>query len=199
MGRMVYWMNVSMDLFIERVEGEKGGGQWMRIGRSLHEEFNRRARGLTLMVQGRVVYEIMEDFWPAAAHDSTLEPYMQEYGRIWTAAPKVLVSNSRTTANHNTRIVGGKDALEQLAALRANTNGLIGVGGATLATQLLERGLLDELLLFVHPVVLGSGRPLFDEVAAPLECDLIENQSFEGGVVMHRYEVRGTQEAPGGS
>jgi len=51
-------MNVSVDLFIERHEGEEGGGQWMRIGRSLHEEFNRRAREMALMIQGRVVYSL---------------------------------------------------------------------------------------------------------------------------------------------
>jgi dihydrofolate reductase len=181
---------VSVDLFIERHEGEEGGGQWMRIGRSLHEEFNRRAREMALMIQGRVVYEIMEKFWPAAAHDASLEPVMQEYGRIWTTSPNVLVSNTRTTAEHNTRIVGGKDAIEQLAALRANTEGLIGVGGATLATLLLEHKLLDELMLFVHPVVLGSGRPLFDNVAMPIECELIEHAAFEQGVVMHRYKLR---------
>ena len=195
-GRFVYWMNVSVDLMIENAPGEEGGGDWMRIGESLHREFNTRAKALSLSVEGRTIYETMEAFWPRARHDESLPGYLREYGEIWTSAPKVLVSRTRATAEHNTRIIGGDDAITQLATLRARTDGDIGVGGATLATQLLRAGLLDELLLFTHPVILGSGRPLFDESAGPVELDLLEHGSFEHGVTMHRYAVRG---APGKS
>src|SRR3712207_459582 len=135
MGRFVYWMNVSMDLRIEHAHNEQGGGTWMRIDDSLHAVFNARARALSAMVQGRVIYETMEAFWPSAATDPTQAPVMREYGRIWTEAPKVLVSNTRTRAGHNTRIIGGADAIDQLARLRRDTEGDIGVGGATVATQ----------------------------------------------------------------
>jgi dihydrofolate reductase len=191
MGRTVYWMNVSLDLRIEHASNEKGGGSWMRIGEKLHREFNERARKLSLMIEGRRIYEIMEPFWPAARTDESMPDYMREYGHIWTDAPKVLVSNSRTKAGYDTRIVGGDDALEQLARIRKETDGEIGVGGANIATQLLRHGLLDELLLFTHPVVLGSGRPLIDDRAKPVQCDLLEQASFEDGVVMHRWAVRG--------
>jgi dihydrofolate reductase len=182
-------MNVSLDLLIEGDPGEQGSGTWLRIGEPLHLEFNRRARELALMVQGRLVYEIMEKFWPAAQDDETLPAFMREYGRIWTATPKVLVSNARTQASYNTRIMGG-DVMAQLAELRESTDGTIGVGGANLATQLLRHGLLDEILLFTHPVLLGRGRPLFDGVDRRVECDLLEQATFDGGVTMHRYEVR---------
>lgn len=105
----------------------------------------------------------------------------------------MLVSRTRATAGHNTRVIGGDDAIEQLADLRATADGLIGVGGATLATQLLEANLLHELLLFTHPVILGEGRPLFDRHTAPVELDLAENMSFDEGVTMHRYTVRGAR------
>jgi hypothetical protein len=55
---------------------------------------------------------------------------------------------------------------------------------------MLHVGLLDELLLFVHPVVLGEGRPLFDELHEPLACDLLEHATFEGGVTMMHYAIR---------
>jgi dihydrofolate reductase len=196
-GRFVYWMNVSVDLRIERDPGEQGGGDWMRIGESLHREFNARARAMSLMVEGRTIYETMEAFWPGARDDESLPGYLREYGEIWTSAPKVLVSRTRTTAGHHTRIIGGDDAIEQLARLRAESDGDIGVGGATLATHLLRAGLLDELLLFTHPVVLGTGRPLFDAHDEPIELDLIEQASFEQGVTLHRYAVRGTRAADG--
>ena len=193
MGRFVYWMNVSVDLKIEEAPGENGGGDWMRISESLHRDFNARARALTMGVEGRVIHEIMEDFWPAARADESLPDFMREYAEIWTAAPKILVSRTRTSADYNTTILGGDDAIERLADLRQRTEGDIGVGGANLATQLLKAGLLDELMLFTHPVVLGHGRPLFDGDVAPVELDLIEQATFEDGVTLHRYSVRGVR------
>ncbi|MEV4662407.1 dihydrofolate reductase family protein [Micromonospora echinofusca] len=191
MGRFLYWMNVSLDLRIEQVPGDDGAGEWLRIDEELHREFNARARTLAGMVQGRVIYETMEEFWPRAREDASLPDYMREYGEIWTSAPKVLVSRTRRSADHGTRIVGGDDAIEQLAALKAETDGTLGVGGAALATQLLRAGLLDELLLFTHPAILGFGRPLFDDWDMPIELDLLEQRSFKQGVTMHHYAIRG--------
>ncbi|MDM4763028.1 dihydrofolate reductase family protein [Galbitalea sp. SE-J8] len=189
--RFVYWMNVSLDLFIERDDDEQGGGDWLRITDRLHADFNERARALTAMVQGRRVYETMENFWPAARDDESLEPVLREYGAIWTDAPKVLVSRKRTDAPHSTRAIGADgDAIEQLARMRAESDGDIGVGGADLATQLLDAGLLDELVLYVHPVVLGTGRPLFDGQRSPVQLDLVELRAFDEGVALHRYAIR---------
>jgi len=194
MGRFVYSMNVSLDLRIEQVPGDNGAGEWLRIDEELHRECNALTRALALIVHGRVIYETMEEYWPRAPEDASLPDYMREYGEIWIAKPKVLVSRTRRSADHNTRIVGGDDAIEQLAAIRARTDGTIGVGGAALATQLLRARLLDELLLFTHPAILGFGRPLFDDYDVPIELDLLEQRSFKQGVTMHRYAIRDASE-----
>lgn len=195
MGRFVYSMNVSLDLKIEQVSGDNGAGEWMRIDEELHREFNARARAVAMIVHGRVFYEVMEDFWPTAHQDPTLPDFLHEYGEIWTTMPKVLVSRTRDNAAHNTRVIGGDDAIEQLAALRAETDGDIGVGGAMLATQLLRAGLLDELLLTTHPAILGFGRPLFDDDERPIDLELLEQRSFASGVTMHRYAILDVTEA----
>ena len=71
---MAYWMNVSLDLRIERSAGDhvadEEGGEWVRIDEQLFREFNERARGLALFVEGRIIYEMMETFWPSAAQTS---------------------------------------------------------------------------------------------------------------------------------
>lgn len=195
MGRFVYWMNVSLDLRIEQVPGDNGAGEWLRIDEELHRDFNAQARALALLVHGRVVYEIMEEYWPRSREDASLPDVLREYGKIWTAKPKVLVSRTRHRADHNTQIIGGDDAIEQLAALRAATDGSIGVGGAALATQLLRAGLLDELLLYTHPAILGFGRPLFNDYDIPVELDPLERRSFGSGVTMHRYAIRDVGES----
>ena len=194
MGRFVYSMNVSLDLRIEQVPGDNGAGEWLRIHEAMHREANAQTRALALMVHGRVIYEVMEEYWPRAREDASLPDYMREYGEIWTSKPKVLVSRTRHSADHNTRIIGGDDAIAHLAALRAETDGSISVGGAALATQLLRAGLLDELLLFTHPAILGFGRPLFDDYDVPIELDLLEQRTFKQGVTMHRYAIRDVSE-----
>lgn len=191
-GRFVYWMNVSVDARIESDPATPGGGDWLQITEELHREFNARARSLAMMVQGRKVYELMDPFWPNAREDASLPDYLQEYGEIWTSKPKILVSRTRSSAEHNTRVIGGDDAIDRLAELRARTDGAIGVGGATLASQLLRAQLLDELLLFVHPAWLGYGRPLFDSPHEPLDLELLEHRTFDGGAALHHYAVRDT-------
>lgn len=196
--RFVYWMNVSLDLMIEQHAGDHndtGGPDWTSLGAPLHREFNARARAMSGMVEGRVIYEMMDPFWPDARGDESLPDFLREFAEIWTSMPKVLVSRTRTLtpalASHNTRIIGGDDAIDQLAALRQEAEGDFAVGGATLATQLLRAGLLDELMLFTHPVILGSGRRLFDGPSLRVNLDLIEQQTYDQGVTLHRYAVRG--------
>lgn len=188
MGRFVYSMNVSLDLRIEQVPGDDGAGEWLRIDEEFHEYANGLTRDLAAIVHGRRFYEVMEEYQPRAAADASLPPLLREYGELWTALPKVLVSRTRTAADHGTRVIGD-DAIAQLAALRAENDGVIGVGGATLATQLLRAGLLDELLLFTHPAILGFGRPLFDD-DLPVDLELLEHRTFASGVTVHRYAIR---------
>jgi len=189
MGRFVYGMNVSLDLRIEQVPGDDGAGEWVRIDEELHRAWNALTDASAVLVQGRVLYEIMESAWPTARDDPSLPDYMHEYARIWTTKPKILVSRTRERAEHNTRVMGGDNVIEQLAALRAETDGIIDVGGATLATQLLRAGLLDELVLATHPTVLGFGRPLFDDYDRPIDLQLLDQQTFDSGVTMHRYAI----------
>lgn len=195
MGRFVYAMNVSLDLRIEQVPGDNGAGEWLRIDEEFHRAANEESRAAAVIVHGRVLYELMEEYWPRARTDESIPDYMREYAEIWTAKPKVLVSRTRHSADYNTRVFGGDDAIGQLAALRAETNGSIGVGGATLATQLLRAGLLDELLLWTHPAYLGFGRPLFDDYDVPIDLEPLERGTFASGVTMCRYAVRGPKEA----
>jgi dihydrofolate reductase len=190
MGTTVYWMNTSVDLLIGASAGEDGGGNWMRIDEELHRAFNERGRSHALGIEGRIIHDIMADYWPEALHDETQPDFMREWAQIWIDMPKVLVSNTRTSAEHNTRVVGGPNALDELAEICNDTDGVIGVGGANLATQFLQRGMLDEIVLYTHPAILGAGRALFDRVEVPLILDLIDQERYSTGVTMHHYAIQ---------
>jgi dihydrofolate reductase len=194
MGRFAYSMNASVDLRIEQVPGDNGAGEWLRITEELHRETNARAREVSAMVHGRIFYEVMEGA-ARAREDAALPAVLREYADIWVAKPKVLVSHTRSRADNNTTIISGDDAIDQLAVFRAETHGTISVGGAMLATQLLTAGLLDELLLWTHPTILGFGRSLFDDYGMPIDLELLEHRAFSSGVTMHHYAIVKEKEA----
>ena len=90
-GRFVYWMNVSLDLFIEREAGEHGdieGPSWIRLSEPLHREFSARARAMPAMVEGRIVYEMMDPFWPNARTNESLPGFLREFRRDLDGYPQ---------------------------------------------------------------------------------------------------------------
>jgi dihydrofolate reductase len=99
-------------------------------------------------------------------------------------------SCSRTldSVEHGARLVAG-DVEAVLAEVRSEFDGEIHVGGPTLAAQFIERGLVDEYRLVVHPVILGTGTPFFPALPEPLRLRLIDTRTFSSGVVYIAYEA----------
>ncbi len=189
MGRFLYSMNASLDLRIEQVPGDDGAGEWLRVDEEFHRAANDYARRVSAIVHGRRFFEAMEEFRHRSAEDETLPTYLREYALIWAEKPKVLVSRTRTDPGDGTVLIDD-DAMDRLAAYRAETDGRIAVGGADLATQLLRAGLLDELLIWTHPSYLGFGRTLFDDYDRPLDLELLDHATLTSGVTMRHYAIR---------
>jgi dihydrofolate reductase len=131
-------------------------------------------------LMGRVLYEEWAAFWPAQGEDN-------EFAAFFNSHPKYVVSNSLETADwNNTTIVSG-DVAQQLRDLRDATDGDLSISGsATLVRSLLAEGLVDELRLLVHPIVVGHGQRLFEDGAThPLE--LVSSETFSTGVLNLAY------------
>jgi dihydrofolate reductase len=134
------------------------------------------------MLMGRVLYDEWAGYWPEHAD----EPF----GDVMNSMKKYVVSNSLQAADwQNTEIVSGDGAAQQLADLKASDGGDISMSGsATTVRWLLREGLLDELNLLVHPIVVGDGLArLFppDEQTTPLE--LLSAETFKSGVLNLSY------------
>jgi dihydrofolate reductase len=183
MGKLIYLMNVSLDGFIETPDHSL---DWTVVDEELHFWFNEQERSTEAVMYGRRLYELMAGHWPTYESDPYATPAMLEFGRIWNAKPKVVFSRSLKSVAWNSRLVSG-DVAEELARVRKEFSGDLEVAGPTLAAQFVERGLVDEYRLVVHPVILGAGTPFFPPLATSIRTKLLETQTFASGAVYLRY------------
>src|SRR4051794_854785 len=178
-------MSVSLDGFIA---GPDGDLSWHLVDHELHSEFNDVLRGMSAFLDGRVVHELMVDYWPTAdTDDPDATPTMVEFAGIWRDMPKFVYSTTLTSANWNTTIVRTVDR-DEVLALKAQPGGDMSLGGADLAASFQALGLVDEYRLYLHPVAIGAGKPMF----APgrrVDLRLVETRPFSNGVVLARYST----------
>jgi dihydrofolate reductase len=180
-GRLIYSMSVSLDGFIAGPGGDIG---WGAPSDELHRFHNARVRELGAHILGRRLYETMT-YWESADRDPEFGDTEREFALIWRALPKVVFSTTLTSVEGRTRLAAGGIA-EELAALRDEVDGDIGIGGATLAASFIALDLIDEYELFVNPVVLGGGTPFFP-AGDRLDLELVETRVFGGRVAYARH------------
>jgi dihydrofolate reductase len=183
MGRVIYAMNVSLDGYVETPDH---GLEWADVDEELHTWFNEQARRADAFVWGRRMYELMVGYWPTAASDPSATPAMLEFARIADAKPKVVFSSTLSSVEWNGRLVRG-DVRAELARMRAEFDGELDIGGATLAGEFIRRGLVDEYRLLVHPVMLGAGTPFFPPLERPIRLRPSDTHRFASGVVYLGY------------
>jgi dihydrofolate reductase len=184
MGKLIYSMNVSLDGYVETPDHSL---DWANVDEELHSWFNDQARAMDASLYGRRMYELMAAYWPTAEADTSAAE--AEYARIWKPMPKIVFSSTLTTVDWNSRLVSG-DVGDELARLRTEFDGDLDIGGPTLASAFIRRGLVDEYRLLVHPVVLGSGTPFFPKLDSPIPLRLTETRTFDSGVIYLGYTAR---------
>jgi dihydrofolate reductase len=188
MRRIIYMMSVSLDGFMEGPQREI---DWHRVDAELHRHFNEQLGAMSAFLDGRVTYELMAGFWPHADTDPASTPEVAEFARIWREMPKLVFSRSLQEAGWNTTIVREVVA-EEIMALKAQPGGDMVVGGARLAAEFLRHDLVDELRVYVHPVLIGRGTPMFPVSDGRVDLRLAEVRAFGNGVVLLRH-VRDAQ------
>ena len=192
MGRIVVTEFVSLDGVMEDPGGAEDfvhGGWTFRFDRG--EEGDRwklwELEQAEAQLLGRVTYEGFAAAWPSRDDPTGFAAHMN-------TMPKYVVSTSMRDEDatwNNSTVVRG-DVLGEVAALRERTAGdILVAGSASLATALLEHGLVDELRLMVFPIVLGAGRRLFGPMAEPSTLQLHSVQTVGEGVVIMTYRSAG--------
>ena len=185
MRRVTYSMGVSLDGYITGPDGTiTAPPPDEEIFRFVTDEI--RQVGVHLM--GRRLYETML-YWETADRDPSLDDSEREWAAIWKALPKVVFSRTLSSVQGNARLASGGLA-QEIQRLRAEpAEGGIAIGGATLAAEAAELGLIDEYLTRVYPVLVGGGTPFYPRGRHREELELVESRTFSSSVVYLRYRV----------
>lgn len=186
MGKVIYSLNVSLDGFVETIDH---GLDWAQVDEELHTWFNEQERAAEALLYGRRMYELMAGYWPTAESDPNASPVELDFARIWKPKPKFVFSSTLETVDWNSRLVRG-DVVEELGRIREEFNGDVGVGGATIAAELIRHNLIDEYRPVVHPVVLGAGMPFIPLLPHPLDLELFDTRTFSSGAIYLGYRRR---------
>jgi dihydrofolate reductase len=189
--KLIFAMQSSLDGYIEGPAGEL---DWNRIDEQLHRHFNELEQATDVVLYGRRLYELMAGYWPHASDDTSLPDYEREYADIWREKPKVVFSGTLRTVDWNARLVS-TDAVEEVGRLKEQGDGIMSVGGATLAGALIGAGLVDEAWVYLTPVTLGGGKPMFGPQTAGRQWRLTTTQQFDSGVTLLRYAAAPTPAA----
>lgn len=183
MRKLIHFVHQSLDGYIE---GPNGEFDWPIMGPELSAYAHRLSEEADTFVYGRVVYDMMAGFWLQAESISD-DPHDLAFAPVWREKPKIVFSGSMDKADWNTRVISG-DLAEEVTALKAQPGGdLLLFGGSALPAALTREGLIDEYHVFVHPVVLGGGKPVFLDPVRRIALELVESRILDAQAVLLRY------------
>ena len=182
MRKVVFAINITTDGYCSHTD--------MIADEELHRYFTGVLRNASVIVYGRITYELMVPYWPDIARRQSETAATNEFALVFDALEKVVFSTAlKHVEDPNTRIARGNVA-EEVLALKQQSGKDICIGSVNIASQLSERGLIDEYRFVVHPVVAGKGPRLFETVKPQerLLLDFIDSESFHSGVVALHYK-----------
>ncbi len=184
MAKLIYSAIASLDGY---VEDRAGRFDWAAPDDEVHAFVNGLERPIRTYLYGRRMYETMT-FWETVSPAGDQPAVIRDFAAVWQAAEKIVYSRSLdTVTSAKTRIEREFDA-GAVRRLKASSPSDLTIGGAALAGQAIAAGLVDELHLFLTPIVVGGGKPAFaDNVGVQLE--LLGERAFRSGVVHLHYRV----------
>ncbi|HXE58243.1 MAG TPA: dihydrofolate reductase family protein [Gemmatimonadales bacterium] len=194
---LILSMMVSLDGYVARPDGNL---DWFRSDGELEAETLALLRDVDAMVFGRVSYLLLAEYWPAAGATAagataaaapgglTGGERGLELARLMNSIPKIVVSGTLRTAPWGPATIVGEGLAEELTRMKREARrDLVCFAGADLAFTLMSLGLVDQYRLLVHPIVLGTGIPLFHGLEPEQRLELTRTRTFPSGVVLLHY------------
>lgn len=174
---------VSVDGYFE---GPNREIDWHNVDAEFNEYAIDLLHHLDALIFGRVTYQLMANYWPTP-QATTNDPIVAE---LMNNLPKIVCSRTLTTVDwHNSRLVKG-NAAEEIKKLKQQSGYEMAIfGSSNLALTLIPLGLIDEIRIFIAPIVLGHGNSLFNGLNQRFPLKLVKNKIFKSGNVLLYYQL----------
>ena len=188
MGNIVLFMHTSLDGFAATTKGELN---WIHIDQELFDFVEERIAKTNTALYGRVTFQMMEAYWPTAADQPGATKHDKVHAAWYKTAHKVVLSNTLDPEHLTNITIIGNDYVTALKNLRESTTGdILLFGSPTTAHSLLAENLIDECWLFINPVLLGEGVPVFKNIKDTQLLKLTNTHVFNSGVVCTQHQLK---------
>ncbi len=187
MRKLVLFMHISLDGFTTDSEGKM---DWIKVDEEIFVDAGKRTKEADTALYGRGTYQIMESYWPTAADKPNATKHDLEHSAWYNHVQKIVVSRTiKDTDLKNAKVIS-ENLIDEIRKLKEEPRKeIIMFGSPTLAHTLTEENLINEYWLFVNPILLGKGTPLFNNLNHMVNLKLLSNNTFASGVVCLHYEV----------
>ncbi len=188
MRRLIFFMHTSLDGFVAGLNGEL---DWIKIEDEIFDFVDTMTSTSDTALYGRVTYEIMQNYWPNAGEKPNATKHDKTHSAWYNHVNKVVLSTTLSEAGlDNTRVVSNqlKENINNIKNQDGKNILIFGSPGAS--KSLLNEGLIDEFWLFVNPILLGQGVPLFSGAMETTKLNLLESKTFSCGVIALHYETK---------
>jgi dihydrofolate reductase len=180
MRTVAFGMNISIDGCYEHT---KFNGD-----EELHQYFADLAQDVDLVVYGRKMYELIVPYWTEVAKNQSGTAGGNKFAQAVVDVDKIVFSNTLQSVEGNTRILR-TNLEEEIQKLKQQPGKKISIGGVSLRSQLMTLGLVDEIHIVIHPVIIGEGKKLMEDFPLPekLNWKLVDTKVFKSGCVGLHY------------
>jgi dihydrofolate reductase len=182
MSKLIAGINMTLDGFCDHTA--------IIPDEEVHNHYTGLLNNAGLILYGRITYQLMQ-YWQPMVENPTGEKSMDEFAVAINKIPKLVFSQQLTDTEWDSAKLASQSLEETVKALKQESGGDILVGCRSLIIQLMNLKLLDELQLCVHPVIAGSGLPLFENINGSNVFKLVKTKTFAGGAVVLYYEPAG--------
>lgn len=187
MRKLIFFMHTSLDGFVAGLKGEMA---WISIDEEIFDFVDTMTDKADTALYGRVTYELMQSYWPTAAQKPNASKHDKAHSAWYGKVSKVVLSKTMSEQGlDNTKVIGDQLADKINAIKKQDGKNILIFGSPSASHSLLSQGLIDEFWLFVNPVLLGQGIPLFKGVTETTKLKLLETKTFSCGVIALHYET----------
>jgi len=187
MRKIISFMHISLDGF---VAGPNGEMNWIKVDEEIFDHVGKRISETDTALYGRVTYQMMENYWPTAGDEPDASKHDIEHSKWYNKAHKIVLSKTLEGADlANTTIISDNLA-DRLNEIKQQPGSEILLFGSSTATHsLIQQNLIDGYWLFVNPIILGRGVPLFADIQERVKLKLLNTRQFTAGVTALDYTV----------